>query len=426
MKNHFLLLTILLLLVKSPLRAQKPVYFNIVSHNEITDSLDYAHSMADFKYIRGQVKELCDSIISKQAKYNMQVDANFIFGALRYDNAAANPIDILEWASNSPYIEVDGHNHFDMHVNPYNYSDLAYLLDSCGVEPEHHILGGITYATMSVGGLNLVENWTQYQTPKEGYTFKNFTWQADIIWGTATPGHVADYTTFGVWKPAGGSSPAEFGTHDPDQPLTCIGGGCKNDVGYNIDPQNNKLFRSTDKVISNILSIVDSIQLSADSPNDFYTMNMLINFRDIPRIPSFADSISKIIDGLQAYVDEGKIVWATLGEKYDLWYSMHSDPADYFNVDCSAIPVGVSPLTEAEEGSFYPNPTDGLILIPSDFPDNGPFDVRIYDLSGKLVWESRSGERKLYIGQLPPGIYFMKLHLGDTLYYHKIILENRF
>ena len=324
MKACLTLIMILLLPFVSPLRAQKPVYFNIVSHNEITDSLDYANSMADFKFIRRQVKELCDSIIAKKARYNMQVDANFIFGALHFDNAADNPIDILEWASNSPYIEVDGHNHFDSRINPYNYSDLAYLLDSCGVELEHHILGGVTYATMRIGGLKLTENWTQYSSPKAGYTFTDYIWEADIVWGTATPGHVADYTTFGVWKPAGGSSPAEFGTHDPDQTLTAIGGGCKNEIGYNLDPKNHRLFRYTDEVISNILSIVDSIQLSADSPEDFYTMNMLINFRDIPLIPSFADSISKIIDGLQDYVDAGKIIWATLGQKYDRWYAIIS------------------------------------------------------------------------------------------------------
>ncbi len=425
MKRCVPLLAIYFLFLTLPLHSQKPVYFNIISHNEITDSLDYANSMADFKSIRRQVKELCDSIISKKARYNMQVDANFIFGALRFDNAADNPIDILEWASKSPYIAVDGHNHFDMHVNPYNYSDLAYLLDSCGVVLEHHTLGGVTYATMTIGGLNLVENWTQYSVPKAGYTFTDYIWEADIVWGTATPGHVADYTAFGVWKPAGGSSTAEFGTHDPDQTLTTIGGGCKNEIGYNLNPKDHRLFRYTDEVISNILDIVDSIQRSADSPNDFYTMNMLINFRDIPLIPSFADSISKIIDGLQAYVDEGKIIWATLGEKYDRWYALHSDPADYFNVDCTAIPVGLPEDPVPEETLFYPNPTDGLLFAPSSLLHNGPFEVMLYDPAGRLLLHSGLNVENIDLSSLSPGIYFLRIRQKEQLYHQKIIIKSR-
>ena len=420
MKLCLHLTALLLLSLTLPLRAQKPVYFNIVSHNEITDSLDYANSMADFKYIRNQVKELCDSIISKKARYNMQVDANFIFGALRYDNAADNPIDILEWASQSPYIAVDGHNHFDQFANPYNYADLAYLLDSCGVKLEHNILGGITYATMTVGGLHLIENWTQYSKPKAGYTFTKFLWEADIIWGTATPGHVADYTTFGVWKPAGGDSPEEFGTHDPDQTLTAIGGGCKNDVGYNLNPKDHRLFHTTDQVITNILHIVDSIQLSADSPNDFYTMNMLINFRDIPYIPSFADSISKIIDGLQAYVDEGKIIWATLGEKYDRWYALHSNPEDYFNVDCSAIPVGMQEEVVTEETSFYPNPTQGKLYAPSSIRQKGPFEALLYDPAGHLLRQVSVPNGSIDLSGLPGGIYFLQILQNKHIYHQHI------
>ncbi|GIV29812.1 MAG: hypothetical protein KatS3mg028_0878 [Bacteroidia bacterium] len=79
--NYAKILPLLYLLVNNlNVNAQTPVYFNIISHNESSDPLDYDGSIADYNTIAPLVKELCDTVISKQAKYNMQVDANFIKG----------------------------------------------------------------------------------------------------------------------------------------------------------------------------------------------------------------------------------------------------------------------------------------------------------------------------------------------------------
>ena len=393
--------------------SQTPVYFNIISHNEISDSLDYTDSESDFNYIKPLVKELCDTIISKQAKYNMQVDGNFINAVLLWDDGANNPNDILEWANNSAYIDVDGHNHFNpipnnpgQQYNPYKYPDLAKLLDSCGVVLSHNILGGITYADTIVGGIMLMENWTQYASPTPGFTFTDFLWQADIVWGTATPSHVADYTHFGVWKPAGGSSPTEFGTHDPNGTITHIGGGCKEDVSYILNAQHH-LVRTTDEVIENVKGIIDDIQNLPTSPNDFYTLNMLVNFRDIPNIAHFADSIGAIIEGLQDYVDQGKMVWATLGEKYDLWYSQHADPNDYFNYACEDIVLSADEVAVQTQLRIYPNPADDIIRIDADIsPDE---EICIYNLLGEVLYCSLFEQREIDVSSLENGLYFVRV-----------------
>ena len=393
-------------------KAQTPVYFNIISHNESSDPLDYDGSSSDYNIITPLVKELCDTIISKQAKYNMQVDANYINGVLTWDNGASSSTDILEWANNSSYIDVDGHNHFVTSLgpsyNPYNYSDLAHLLDSCGIVLSHKILGGVTYADTVVGSTTLIENWTQYSTPAPGYSFPNFLWQADVVWGTASPGHVADYTHFGVWKPAGATSPTQFGQHDPNATITHIGGGCKEDVGYILNVQSGQLERTTDEVILNIKSVVDGVQTLPSGPNDFYTMNMLINFRDIPNIPSFADSIAKIIDGIQDYVDQGKIVWATLGEKYDLWYTQHTNPNDYFNYDCADVPLGIEEINgNSNNISAYPNPTTDQITF--SLPQNTTIKtVEIYNLLGEKIY-TQNTVNSISLSHLENGVYIIKI-----------------
>lgn len=390
------------------LTAQTPLYFNIISHNESSDPLDYDGNQADYNTIRPLVNALCDTIIAKQARYNMQVDANFIRGVLQWEDGSTNPSNLLEWAHNSPFIDVDGHNHFipkpGPGYNPYNFTDLAHLLDSCGVHLTHHTLGGVTYADTVVGNVTLVENWTQYTTPKAGYSFPDVFWQADIVWGTASPGHVADYTHFGIWKPAGGSSPTQFGTHDPNGVITHIGGGCKEDVGYIL--VNGKLTHSTDEVIANIKQVVDDIQQIPPSSNDFYTMNMLINFRDIPEIPKFADSIARIIDGLQPDVEAGKIIWATLGEKYDLWYAQHPDPNDYFNYDCADIVLSTDEGFATEDLTVYPNPTSGTIW----FNDGcSPEQVLLFDMLGRTVKSSVDFSNQIDLTGLVKGVYFLKI-----------------
>ncbi len=422
MKRIITLVGVLILVSSEHIQAQTPVYFNIISHNESSDPLDYDGIQTDFNLIQPLVKELCDSIISKQAKYNMQVDANFINGVLTWENGSTNSGDILEWANNSPYIDVDGHNHFVPNMgpgyNPYNYSDLAYLLDSCGVILTHKVLGGVTYADTTVGSITMMENWTQYSLPNPGYSFPDFLWQADIVWGTASPGHVADYTRFGVWKPAGATSPTLFGVHDPNATITHIGGGCKAYVSYILDEQGN-LVRTTDEVITNIKSVVDGIQNNPTSPNDFYTMNMLINFRDMPNIPNFADSIGAIIDGLQDYVTQGKIVWATLGEKYDLWYQQHTNPNDFFNFDCADVVLSVDENPVLQSINIYPNPTTGIVNFEGDLSNKTR--IKIYNIYGQLCFDDLLNTYSINIESCPKGIYFVQLNNGVNTVTKKII-----
>ncbi|MFQ5448042.1 MAG: hypothetical protein ACE5FF_14035, partial [Saprospiraceae bacterium] len=310
--------------------AQTPLYLSFVSHNETSDPLDYDHPTdpSFYNQIKTIATAVCDTIIAKQAKYNMQVDANLIFGALLHDNAATNPNDLLEWANNSPFIDVDGHNHFNVIQNPYNYADLAYLLDSCGVILNKNILGGVSWKAPT-------EDWTQYEMPVAGYTFSDYIWQADILWGPATPGHTDDYEAFGIWKP-NGPTPLAFGQHNPANTLTCIGGGCKSDIGFVLNP-NGTPKRTTGEIITNLKAMADYINAIPPQPNAFFTANMLINFRDFTEVPNFADSIATIINGVQDYVAEGKIIWLTLAEKQDLWLASHPDPADFFLYQCDDV-----------------------------------------------------------------------------------------
>jgi len=76
--------------------------------------------------------------------------------------------------------------------------------------------------------------------------------------------------------------------------------------------------------------------------------------------------------------------------------------------------------------SLYPNPaTDGVNLILKNENSGYSLDVCIIDLNGRIVQTSSftSSSMKLEIGNLAPGIYFVKLVLEDKVSTRKLIIR---
>lgn len=396
---------------------QTPIYLNLISHNEVTDTFDYKNSSADYWLVTNIARELADTIISKKAKWNIQVDGNYIIGNIKHDNAYTNNNDLLEWASKSAYIDVDGHNHFDSVVNPYNFADLAHLLqDSCGVVFSKNLTAG-SWQTP-------IQTWTQYQNPVNGYTFKSYVYQADLLWGGGSPGHTNDINDFGVWKPTAPTNGLTFRQHSATNHLTYIGGGCKDEVSFAIDPKTGKIKYSTDEIVRNVKFMADYFNSLTPTGNEFYTLNMVVNFRDFPNIPSFADSIAKIIDGLDSYVKNGKIVWATLAEKYNMWYNQHTNPNDHFNYECQNVPLAINQKSaQLTFLDIYPNPTHGSFTVESDVKIYG---VEINSIAGKLVQSAEYfNDKQVTVPfDLPPGLYLLRITTSAGTFVEKLVARE--
>ena len=403
---------------------QTPLYLSFFSHNETSDPYDYDHPIdpTDYNLISGIAKEICVTIISKGAKYNLMVDANFITGALLHDNAAANPNDLLQWSHLQSAIDVDPHNHFDSIVNPHNYADLVKLLDSCAITLTKNVVGGFIWQVPN-------EDWTIFQNPVSGVTYPNYNWQADILWGASSPGHVNDFEAYGIWKPAGATG-LTFGMHNATRKLTNMGGGCKNDISYNIDPQTGLLRHSTSEVIANVKYMCDYFNSLTPPQNAFYTANIGFNFRDLNAFSGYADSLGLIIEGLEDYVNQGKIIWATLAEKHDIWLAAHPDSSDFFIFKCDDLPVS---LNEKEAISsalpqIFPNPSQGhfSILLPAGCLSSGPISFSLYNTEGKLIrtLNLQSQRTEIVTFGLESGLYFCKFEGNETLFTQRVILTT--
>ncbi len=352
-----------------------PLYLNLNSHNETDDPNDYSIP-ATYSQVKQLVIEIADTVIANNARWNMQVESNFINACLTHENGFTNPNDLLDSLDNLTHIEVDPHNHFDplptsQTYNPYNYADLAHLLDSCGLATPRKNMGGFLWQTAT--------DWMPYQMGAPGNTYTNYTWQPNVVWGGGSPGHTNDYNVYGIWKPNGAS--AQFPIHNPLRHLTCIGNGCSNVLSDSTPVSDN---------INQIISLINYINTLPYDPNAYWTASIQFNFRDI-NMPGLADSISTIIHALQPYVSSGQIVWMTLTEKYDNWYNLHSNANDYFQFRCDSLTLDESEISVLNGVLAYPNPVVDVLHLQSSVPLE---TISVYDSFGRIIYR-RDGEGEI-------------------------------
>lgn len=388
--------------------AQTPLYLNFGSHNESSDPYQYATNFSQYQQIRNVAKAIADSVIALDARWNMQVESNFIRGVLNFENGATNETDFLQWADATDQIEVDPHNHFGLPANPYNYPDLVKLLDSCGLSDRHN-LGGFIWRNFP----GQSEDWTAYQSPVAGHSFPTFSWRPRVIWGGGSPGHIDDFSAFGIWKPSG-PTPTGFVQHNPDNYLTCIGNGC------------SWLLRPTttvDSIVEVVTTMINIINSQPANSNSFYTATIMMNFRDMGMATypngNYPDRVAAIIRALQPLVTEGKLVWSTLSEKYDWWHALHPDPNDYFLLRCQDIVLEEENLSVSKNWNVYPNPTSGTVTIQSE----EPFQWQLTDPAGRQLKAGIEMGNATISLPYPAGFYFLTIQGGDVFIIKKLIIK---
>ena len=369
-----------------------PLYINFNSHNEISDNIAYSTPSVWTQY-RGIVLALADTFYMHNAKWNLQAESDFIRADITRENAYTNPNDLLDSLDNSATVEVDPHNHFDNNsmsvtYNPYNYPDLAHLLDSAGLAYPRNNMGGFLWTMAS--------DFMPYQNPVAGNTYPNYLWNPNVIWGAGSPGHTNDYNGYGVWKPQGAN--AQFFTHTPSNHLTYIGNGCSYVV-----------FDTThvSTIINAVVQMLQYIQYQPYNSMSMYTASIQMNFRNIAN-PGFVDTIAAIVRGLEPYVNSGQIVYQTLTEKYNTWYAAHPTTTDHWKTDCTGLPLAVETNLSTTIANLYPNPASGILNI--ELPDAPIEEILIMDVQGKCVLRKTvdgiSASYQLDVSELSSGLYF--------------------
>lgn len=400
--------------------AQNPVHFRLHSHNEIQDyqkNINYS-SLTTYTNIKGALNQIKDTIVKYQAKWNMQVESNFIKACLQNDNAFASANDLLQAFDTHSLIEVDPHGHMNLtsgfNYNPNNYADLAHLLDSCGLTPARTNVGGFLYKSTD-WSVPTSEDWSTWKNGLVGYSFPSYTWTPTTLWGGGTPGHTNDFNAFGVWRPAGTSS-VTFGQNASGN-LINIGNGCQK---WFIEDTTNVTAK-----FNNVSAYINYCYSAPTTTATFYTASATMNFRGffqndgVTIKTEMIDSVSKFLRKMNTLKIAGKIVYENLSETKTNWLALHSAPTESFMVQCTNIVLGVNE-NDLKEKSFgiYPNPaTDELNILK--YTESAI--ISIYDINGKLVKteNNSASECKISLKELPTGIFIIKL--GN--YYQRFVKE---
>lgn len=405
----------------SLLFAQAPVYLNIGSHNETNDPLDYDGTYADYETAKALILQIADSVEIHQAKWNMQLDANFIRGCIAFDTAISNINNLLNWADDQTYIEVDPHNHFQPPlINPYNPTDLNHLLvDSCQLGLDRNNLGGFIWRDFTAGECTppnpaISENWSQYNTGTEnGNKFPAESWRPRVIWGGGSPGHCDDSNTIGIWKP-GGATSGTFYAHTPGNYETVIGSNCGDD--YVIFDTSNVNY-----VINHVIDFINYAQVYGNASSDFYTLTVMFNFRNIDS-PGMVEKISDFLRAMDQYVNQNKVVWATLSDKYDIWYATHS-ANDNFIRQCDNMNIGIEPVNISNLTTLFPNPASTNVNVRFPFEYKNA-EYSIIDLSGKTIEKGIVLNSQIELPLLGDGLYTIVLKIDDNIATKKLMIQR--
>lgn len=391
------------------------LHLNLCSHNEMSDIGYGVNYNTNYSVIKGKALEIADSVNANSAKWNMQVESNFIRACLQFDNAANNSNDLMQWMDNLPHVEVDPHNHLDTIVtnsgyNPYNYADLNHLLDSCGLTTRTNI-GGFIYKAQDWS--NWDQDWTLWKNGLHGRTFPWVTWTPQVLWGGGTFNHFNDPHPSGIWHPSGPTT-TNYLLNNPAQ-LLSIGNSCPWLIKDTTD------IASLLNEINNYITVINS---TSSNSNTFYTATIMFDFRHILD-PNYVSKISEVLRGLKAHVTSGKIVWQTLTEKREDWLSSHNNSTDYFLIDCNDLVAGVENLgIEKKDFFISPNPfSNQTNIFTKENLINA--DIKIYNSCGQIVKEIKniSGQPiALYRENMTNGLYFIQLAQDNTIILNEKLL----
>lgn len=190
------------------------IYVSVVTHveepNEQPIHPDFTKNKETFFAYRDAFVTFADMLHSLQISYDWQSDWNLLLAATMFDRGtpSTNNKNFVQYFSENLGMPINPH----AHETQYNYADVAALIAKLGVEPGG-VVGGYLVSPPRLSKLEYL------RAPITG-NFYDYTWQAEILWGGGTQGHVNDTNASGVWRP---TSTRYITTHDENGTLPNVG-----------------------------------------------------------------------------------------------------------------------------------------------------------------------------------------------------------
>lgn len=284
--------------VNHPSSPQPLVYVAIFTHSEDPhhrETPDYSRDKAAYVASRAALLQFAGMLEARKASWNWQSDWNFLNGVIQYEINGADPAllsvtknkNIVRYLKEDLGVEIDPHSHEN---DGYNYADVAYLMEQCGVAPSP-VVGGHIYDTAAAS----YQNWPRFNSGINGMRYPSYFWKPALLMGAGTPNHTRDPVATGLWRPlnpaiyftTGGSGMAAFGNWDND--TTQLGA---------------------------LVARVESGELSRSA---MWTAGYSFNQSDMVKPGFLQNTIAPALDRLTAFRDQGKVRFVRFEEALQIW-----------------------------------------------------------------------------------------------------------
>lgn len=197
------------------------IYVITTARNKDPDNpkaADYRADEAAFVRHREAVIAIARGLEARGVPWNWQPDWNFLEGVLLHEVRDADPallaatggVNLLQWLARHG-AEINPHSH---ESGGYNYADVAWLIEQCGV-PVAPVVGGHVFDAASPA----YSDWPRFAAGLRGARHPDYVWTPVLLAGGSTYKHQEEPSYTGVWRP----SERAFHTHDPAGKMVAVG-----------------------------------------------------------------------------------------------------------------------------------------------------------------------------------------------------------
>lgn len=291
-----------------------PVFVSFVSHNEDDARYEMYDTQSGYEGMREAILSIMDVVQAYDIPFDYQTDWRFLRAVQKWETpalmATTNDKSILRYLKEDLGISVEPHSHecatasaAALANNPEfadgcNYADVACLIESLGVTPGPVVGGFIVNPPEDA-------DWERFRSALQGVVYPDCSWQAETLWGGGSSQHVDDPLLSGVWHPMDHDN---YAVDDPAQNLPSIGNG-------------GGLVRF----------LIQDIETGQAPAGKIYTHTFTVFELNVYQQGDSALSVfENQLTQLQPYLDDGRVIFATLPEVLEIWRIVYgSEPNVY-------------------------------------------------------------------------------------------------
>ncbi|MBM4177105.1 MAG: T9SS type A sorting domain-containing protein [Ignavibacteria bacterium] len=397
MKKLLVLFSLITIMANAQPAKVYVVLFTHIEDNLPIGVLGTTEARISYLSVRSKLIDMANLASSYSVRWSYQPDWKILLAAFIYEDssviATTNGKNILRYLKEDKGVIIDPHSHEKL---GYNYTDVAWLLDSLGVGGST-VIGGHVWDP----SLPQFQNWDRYRVPVRGTKYPWAIWRGNILMGSGTPNHTNDPQISGVWRP---KDRYNYFKDDTLGNIYCIG-QYKSDIAsiselialYDSGKvSNNKMLTSSYHIKPNVLTAINGITIIENT-----VIKPLVAMRDANKIN---------ITDFTTLINDWKTIYNSKPYIYDPNSPTKVDLAEEHNPK------------EFELYQSYPNPFNSQVNIGFNITRPGRVNISIFNLLGEKVailidkTLENVGYQKLQwnANNIPSGIYYVIMKYNES------------